>query len=305
MRIATLFGAAVVLAGLALSAPARAACQGLPDGACPATTSPSAANDTTLAKPHKPLNLRKFVRTRTAAKRPAKRVHVAQSKRPAFATHKRPVVAATAARRTIVFARSRRAAAQRLAAVRKLPVITFDRPLPVIAAERPNAAAGPDEAVRTTAPKAAANARAPSAASLPEPDASTNGLGARRDEARPQSELTALDLAADAPSADAQIDPATRSADALTADAPSAGTIDAPSAPNTPPSAPSTPTATTEPNAAPAPAAAPSPPSPSKNQAETAAPAQQPSDEVSWLRRIAIGLGGLVTLASAVRLFMG
>ncbi len=275
MRIVTFSAAAVIVAGLALSAPARAACQGLPDGTCPATT-------------------------RTAAKRPAKHsTRVAQ--------RKRPVVAAKASRPTIVFARSRRAAARRLASVRKPPVITFDKPLPVATAERPNAAAGPDEAVRTTAPKASANARAPSAASLPEPDASTNGLGARRDEARPQNELTALDLAADAPKADSQIDPATRSADALTADAPSAGTIDAPS---TPASAPSPVAATAEPNAAPAPAATPSPPSPSKNQTdktqtETAAPAQQPSDEVSWLRRIAIGLGGLVTLASAVRLFMG
>ena len=301
MRTATISAAAVMLAGLALSAPARAACEGLPTGTCPATISPAANPDTASAKPHKPLNLRKFVKLRTAAKRPAKRsTRVAQRKRPVVAARKRPVVvAAKASRRTIVFARSRRAAAQRLASVRKLPVITFDRPLPVIAAERPNAAAGPDEAIRASAPKAGANTRASSAASLPEPEASTNGLGTRRDEARPQDELTALDLAADAPNADLQIDRTTRSADALTADAPSAGTIDAP------PSAPTTPVAAAEPNAAPAPAVAPSPPSPPKDQTETAAPAQQPSDEVSWLRRIAVGLGGLVTLASAVRLFMG
>jgi hypothetical protein len=131
----------------------------------------------------------------------------------------------------------------------------------------------------------------------PERD-TTSGFGGQRDEARPQDELTPLDLAADTPKSDSRIDPSTRTADALTADSPSAGTIEA--ANNPAPAA--------EPNAAPAPQTAPappSPPSPTKNQTEVTAPAHQPTEETSWLRRIAIAVGGLVTLASAVRLFAG
>jgi len=268
MRTGIITAGAVIFAGFVLCTPARAACGGLLVAPCPVTTSPpSDQPESRQTKPHKPLNLRKFARNGTAIQWTAKRVRI---------THRRHLVVTAKAphRKNFVFAHSRRAAAHRTASAGTRRSVRASK---LAAVKRRSVAVAPDQSERDA----------------------TSGFGGQRDEARPQDELTPLDLAADAPKSDSQIDPATRTADALTADSPSAGTMEA--ANNPAPAA--GPNATPALQAAPAP---PSPPSPTKNQTEvTAPPAHQPAEETSWLRRIAIGVGGLVTLASAVRLFAG
>lgn len=282
MQIRSICASTAIFAGLIMGTPAWAACLPLWGTVCRPATSPSA--DTTAAtsdaKPKKPLNLRAVAHkggkhsrsVRTAARQ---RQHAAKS-----TPHVRVAVRSrhAAARRFASSARHRtRAAAMHRLAARSMRGQAANAPSPALA-----------PAIR----------QPPSGLSSA-PDAATNGLARQGAEAAAkipsQDELTELDMAADAPKAAPQTE-ASAIDQAAEAAKPAPANAD-----------PQKVASSNNPNAAeaPAPAAAPAPQQAAAPQQQAAPAPQQPAEESSWIRRILIGLGGVLTLASAVRLFAG
>jgi hypothetical protein len=285
---------------------------GLPAGA--ATEDASAQTKT-----QKPLNLRSVahkgsaVRKATAARKEAKRTRTAARHARPSAKMKvsfRKAVAEHKARKHVA-ARPRHAEARRFAVARrpaKQPVAEAPsvEAVPAVRAEvlppaspvtvpRPNSSLGVHPSVASAREAAGRNPRSapmglsdPSALAAQPEQAPTDGtLAALQAEAQvpSQDEVNELDLAADA-----NPPPATPTAATPPAATPPATPVETAVAGNTAP--------------APVPA----------NQASSAAPvataafvapAQPPAEDTSWLRKIIIGLGGVLTLASAVRLFAG
>ena len=282
MKIRIAAAGAALVAGLIMNAglgtPASAMCLPLWGTVCRPATSPDTTATAPEAKPHKPLNLSAI------AYRGHKRTHVA-------ARH-RPPTAAKQASRTAVTARAHVAAARRLASARRRSHIEARR-------RDSNEDAETALASRKQAPQvpAAAVADSTTSGTAAPPASQTDGY------VPSQNEVTALDLAADqskatppaAPAAEAP-NPALWNAVTPTDPAANAG-IDPPA---------------DETKAAPAPnqvaSAEPANAAEAALPAQTVAaapPAQPPAEEPSWLRRILIGAGGVLTLASVVRLFIG
>lgn len=283
MKIRTAAAGAAMFAGLIIGTPAWAICLPLWGTVCrPAGSPPADATATAPeAKPRKPLNLR------VVAHKGGKRVHVATR-------HRQPPAARVAkqAPRNAVAARSRVAAARRVASARRRPTIEARREDAAKEAMKTPPPALRDEVAQVTAAVASSAPATNGTASPPAPQ--TDGY------VPAQNEVTELDLAADhpkvtPPAADAP-NPALWNAVTPTDPAANAG-VAAPSADSA--------------NVAPANNSV----APASNQVASADPPnrpeaaplaqQQPADEPSWLRRILIGVGGVLTLASAVRLFVG
>jgi hypothetical protein len=187
------------------------------------------------------------------------------------ARHRQPA-ATKQASHNIVTARSRVAAGRRLASVRRRPHIVRrqDR----------------EQAPQVSADAASAGAARSGTANPPQ----TDGFVLSQDD------VTALDLAADQPKPAAAEAPNPALWNAVTPTDPAANSgVD----PSTDAAAAATVAPATNQVASAETASA------DNASAVAATPAQQPADEPSWLRRIMIGLGGVLTLASAVRLFMG
>jgi hypothetical protein len=293
MKIRIVAAGAAMFAGLIMGTPAWAICLPLWGTVCRAATIPSADAATTPgAKPHKPLNLR------AVAHKDGKGIRVAADRRTRIATrHRQPVAAkqATAAKqasRNIVTARAHVAAARRLAAARRRPVVEARRQ--AVTREAPK------EAVKTPAAFREQVAQVVAAVAS---SATTNGTASppQTDGYVPsQNEVTELDRAADQPKvpppAPEAPNPALWNAVTPTDPAANAGVVPSADAAKVAPANNQKVVPTNDQVASADPA----------NPVEVASPApQQPADEPSWLRRIMIGLGGVLTLASAVRLFAG
>jgi hypothetical protein len=275
MKIRIAAAGAALFAGLIMNAglgtPAWAICLPLWGTICRDATSPSA--DTAAApeaKPHKPLNLRAL------AHKGGKRTHVA-------ARHRQPTVSKRASH-NMVAARARVATARRFASAKRRPHIEARRQEAAKLAARETVKTPPISTEQAS--QLPANAAPDGAASSPQTDGYVPS----------QNEVTSLDLAAD------QSKPAPPAAEAPNAALWNAVTPTDPAA-----------NAGVDPSADDA-KIAPATNQPATNQVaaadaahpvEVAAPAQQPADEPSWLRRLLIGAGGVLTLASVVRLFIG
>jgi hypothetical protein len=291
MKIRIVAAGAAMFAGLIMGTPALAICLPLWGTVCRAATIPSA--DAATTPEAKPLNLR------AVAHKGGKGIRVAADRRTRVATrHRQPVAAkqATAAKQAshnIVTARAHVAAARRLAAARRRPVVEARRQ--AVTREAPK------EAVKT--PAAFREQVAQVVAAVASSATTTNGTASPPQTAGnvpAQNEVTELDLAADQPKvpppAPEAPNPALWNAVTPTDPAANAGVVPSADAAKAVPANDQKVVPTNDQVASADPA----------NPVEVASPApQQPADEPSWLRRIMIGLGGVLTLASAVRLFAG
>ncbi len=288
MKTKIVFAAAAVLTGAVLCSPAQAAICGIwpfektCPGPGPQAAPPGGAAEAAQAKPRKPLSLRAVAHKGATATRTAERDHATEAKKPAARK-----VAATRVRHAQV--RSRRAGARHFAsAKRRSSVVAGNRARRAHArlAAAPAAAENDDD----DTPRAAT-------ARSERPAATTDGS------ARSQEEVTALDLAADSPTIVGDNIPAQSVILAQSVPAARTNAEATPPAQPTPAATPAAATASTDATAQPAPAAATSAPLPAPTATTASTP--QPEDDTSWLRRIVIGFGGMLTLASAVRLFAG
>jgi hypothetical protein len=284
--------AAAFVAGAIMCSPAHAViCGPWPIGtACPdpRTAPPADANAGAKTEANKPLSLR-AVAHKSAKARNAEKTRTAERSRKAEVAKPVTRTAATTRRPRQAQVRSRRAAVRHFAfAKHRTHVAAANRA--EIARVRKAARVRPVDNDDDNAPAHEVAPAPSSVAAAIRPAPTTDG------QAPSQDEVTSLDLAADGnPSQEAPVQNAP-------AEQPAAGPIPAAAAAPvaataaaTPPPAASVPAVATPAASAPVPVV----------PTASVAAAPQPKEDVSWLRHMAIGLGGVLTLASAVRLFAG
>lgn len=320
MRIPSICVGAAMLATLGLGAPAWAACDERSPCPAPASAPANDAAQATQGKPHKPLNLTSVGRkggksARTAARqrhptaaKSASRVRVASSATRVRVTARSHHAAPKSASRVRVASRSHRAAGKSASRVRVAVHSRHAGTRRFVSARQRARVAAMQRRHRASARVRAPNAPSPDAAAYAaadRPAAQSTG------QARSQDELTELDLAADAqkpaPQNDASAVDAAKAA--LAAAALKAAPRNEPNVVAPAPDAARAASTSADPvkvagsgNANPTESPTPQQVAPTPQRVT---PAQQQGEEPTWLRSILIGLGGVLTLASAVRLFAG